>query len=266
MKAKAKVTMVILVLCAVAGGYRLLMPRSEIEPVIVAAFPVPVSRAIVPAIGPPPPTEPVILHPLSTEPVLEALPELNQSDAPFLNALGKVLGKKGLAVILPEELIHRIVVTVDNLPRPKLPAAIVPLKRAEGRFLVTGREETLVVSAHNAERYAVYVKLIQSIDAAKLVAVYRAFYPLFQRAYDQLGYPKAYFNDRLVDALDDLLAVPEIDEPIHLTQPKVLFEFANTETEARSAGQKILIRMGRENVGKVQIKLKEVRQLVTLHP
>jgi hypothetical protein len=127
---------------------------------------------------------------------------------------------------------------------------------------VVGSAETLAIDAKNPERYASYVQLIKSVDTPKLVAVYRQFYPVFQRAYVELGYPNAYFNDRLVEALDDLLAAPEPEEPIRLAQPKVLYEFADPALESRSAGQKIMIRMGRDNAVSIKAKLREIRQSV----
>jgi hypothetical protein len=39
----------------------------------------------------------------------------------------------------------------------------------------------------------------------------------------------------------------------------VLYEFADPVLEASSAGQKILIRMGRENAVQVKAKLREIR-------
>jgi hypothetical protein len=69
-----------------------------------------------------------------------------------------------------------------------------------------------------------------------------------------------YFNDRLMQAVDDLLAAPEIDTPIEVMQPRVLYEFADPDLETRSAGQKILIRMGKENALRVKAKLWEIRR------
>jgi hypothetical protein len=85
-------------------------------------------------------------------------------------------------------------------------------------------------------------------------------YPLFQRAYEELGYPGKYFNDRLMEALDDLLAAPELDGPLALEQPKVLYQFADPDLESRSAGQKILLRMGKANALRVKAKLLEIRR------
>jgi len=40
--------------------------------------------------------------------------------------------------------------------------------------------------------------LAEKVDAKAFMAVYTRFYPLLQQAYRELGYPKGYFNDRLV--------------------------------------------------------------------
>jgi hypothetical protein len=85
-------------------------------------------------------------------------------------------------------------------------------------------------------------------------------YPLFQRAYEELGYPGKHFNDRLMEAIDDLLAAPEAAAPVKLLRPTVLYEYADPELETRSAGQKILIRMGNENASHVKAKLAEIRR------
>ena len=89
---------------------------------------------------------------------------------------------------------------------------------------------------------------------------YVGLYPLFQRAYEELGFPGKYFNDRLIEAIDDLLETPELDAPVKLLRPRVLFEFAEPDLETRSAGQKILLRMGPENAARVKAKLWEIRR------
>ena len=78
---------------------------------------------------PPAPTESAIRHPLDVAPATESLAELGNGDAPLLEGLGHVLGQKWLTLIAPDELIHHIVVMVDQLPRQSLSASIVPLDR-----------------------------------------------------------------------------------------------------------------------------------------
>jgi hypothetical protein len=196
------------------------------------------------------------IEPLSPE---LPLPELSASDEPFRLALGEVAGRPGLTQVLSEELIYHIVATVDNLPRKYLPASIVPLRRAEGVFIVDGKDDSLAIGAGNAKRYSLYTAAAKTIDSARLVELYRRYYPLFQRAYQELGYPQAHFNDRLVVAIDDLLAAPEPPTPIRLTQPKILYEYADPRLENRSAGQRIMIRIGRENAAVLKNKLVDIR-------
>ncbi|HKE94098.1 MAG TPA: DUF3014 domain-containing protein, partial [Povalibacter sp.] len=91
-------------------------------------------------------------------------------------------------------------------------------------------------------------------------ALYKHFYPLFQQAYTELGYPDGYFNNRLVEVIDHLLETPEVTGPIRLTQPGVLYQFADPALEERSAGQKLLIRMGSDNAAALKLKLRELRR------
>src|SRR6185436_17861366 len=87
--------------------------------------------------------------------------------------------------------------------------------------------------------------------------------PLFQQSYEDLGYPGQYFNDRLVEVIDHLLQTPDLRGPIVLKQGKVFYEYADPALEARSAGQKLLMRMGPQNEASIKAKLKELRVYVT---
>ncbi len=69
----------------------------------------------------------------------------------------------------------------------------------------------------------------------------------FSRSYEDLGYPGQYFNDRLVEVIDHLLQTPDLRGPIELKQGRVFYEYADPALESRSAGQKLLMRMGGDN-------------------
>ncbi len=180
------------------------------------------------------------------------------------NALGELSLDKALIDLFQlHDFVRRIVATVDNLPREKLALRLMPVKPAGGKFLVAGKDEGLAIGADNAARYAPYLRLAGAIDTGKLVALYIHFYPLFQQAYQELGYPKGYFNDRLVDVIDDLLAAPEVKAPVKLVRPKVFYLFADPALEARSAGQKILMRVGSENAALIKAKLRDICRELT---
>jgi len=189
-----------------------------------------------------------------------ALPALDESDRTLKQALDSLWSETSTAGFFNiKDLIRRIVVTVDNLPRRKVALRLMPVKQAAGKFETTGGDQDFAIAPDNATRYAAYARFAGAIDAGKLVALYAHFYPLFQQAYQDLGYPNGYFNDRLIETIDDLLAAPEVKTPVRLARPKVFYEFADPELEARSAGQKILMRIGNDNAARIKTKLREIR-------
>jgi len=226
-----------------------------------------------PAIQPPAAAEaaPAIRHPIEDaqnaappNPETKPLPALMVSDTTMQNTLADLFGAASLGKVFYEDaIIHRFVATVDNLPRKSVPSRNLPVKPIAGPLLTSGKDDNVSISADNASRYAAYVQIAEAIDAKNLVSTYVHFYPLMQQDYRDLGYPKGYFNDRLIEAIDDMLAAPELKDPLPVVQPKVLYQYADPELEARSAGQKIMIRMGSENAAKVKAKLLEIRRELT---
>ena len=118
------------------------------------------------------------------------------------------------------------------------------------------------LDVRNFERYKPLVAVVRDLDMQQLAAVYIRFYPLFQEAYQNLGYPNGYFNDRLVQVIDLMLATPQPRGPIELVRPNVMYTFADPALEARPAGQKLLIRMGPQNAQTIKLKLTELRAAV----
>jgi hypothetical protein len=243
---------------AAAGVYFFLWPENPPPPPPPQP---PTARVEVPA-PPPVPEEPRNpVPPPPPAPEQPPLPPLKQSDPAMLQSLATLLGAASLERFFNmEDVVRRIVATVDNLPREAYASRLSPLKPIPGLFATTGRDETLQVSPANAKRYADFVAFADRIDAKQAVSLYIHYYPLFQQAYVELGYPKGYFNDRLVTVIDHLLAAPEVKGPVPLTQPHVLYEYADPEWEARSAGHKALMRVGPENAARLKAKLREIRK------
>lgn len=206
---------------------------------------------------------PAILHPIETPPQNERAPTLQERDQQLAKSLEMLFGHElWRATFLPEQLITRIVATVDNLPREKASTKMWPVRPAESWMKTTGNAETLRLDPENSKRYTAYIALVQALSIDKLVGIYREFYPYFQKAYADLGYPDGYFNDRLVVTIDDLLATPELTEPPLLMQNKVRYQFADPDLARRSAGQKIMLRIGVEHARIVKIKLRELRKAI----
>jgi hypothetical protein len=216
--------------------------------------------------APPPPLKPEVRQMIDAPPLSPPLPALAASDNFTLDILADLVGNKSLMKFFhSERVIHNIVATIDNLPSNRAPMSVMPVEQAPGKFVTTGTKSELSISPENAARYTHYVRIADAINAKKLVEVYVRLYPLFQQAYEELGYPNKYFNDRLIETIDNMLETPVINEPIRLVQPNVLYQFADPDLEGHSMGQKILMRTGSKNEEKILAKLREIKLELKLH-
>ena len=249
----------VVVIAGAAGFYYYLRQSAPQPAAPVVAAPPPVAAA--PQAQAPAPEHPAIAVPQAQPDA--PLPTLENSDSMMRRSLADLMGGKAFEqMVVPNELVRRIVATVDNLPRPTAPRRMMPLTPVPGAFSVAEAQNDSVEASANFERYAPYVRVLESIEPRALVYSYARAYPLFQRAYEELGFPGQYFNNRLLQAIDDLLAAPELDGAARLVRPKVLYQFTDEDLEARSAGQKIMMRMGKDNELRVKAKLRELRKAI----
>lgn len=207
-------------------------------------------------------TQPPVRNPLEETPPPKPLPPLVESDPSLLESLGGQFGRALEPFLVPKNIVRHTVVTIDNLPRKKTAVQMWPVKPIGGELIATGDGEQLTLGPDNYARYEPLIKIVQNTDTAQLASMYKQYYPLFQESYVTLGYPDGYFNDRLVEVIDHLLATPDVQGPIMLNRPSVNFVFADAELEERSAGQKLLIRMGSANAAIVKDKLRELRKAI----
>lgn len=193
-----------------------------------------------------------------------ALPDLHNSDAAVMQALLAIPGMQGLRDLLVQQaIIPNFVATVDALPRQTFGSTrIMPLKTPGGTFAVEQGNGGTVIGPRNYQRYAPYMKVLESMDDKALVAWYVRNYPLFQQAYRELGYPKGYFNDRLIATIDNLLATPQPQQPIEVKKSGAFYVYADSQLESLSAGQKMLLHTGPENEAQIKIKLQDLRALL----
>lgn len=192
------------------------------------------------------------------------LPPPDDSDSIMNELVASLIGSKAFgAFFQSSNLVRRLTAAIDNLPREKVASRLNPLKPIEGRLAITGSDDALALSPGNFSRYQAFVDFATSVDTKTIVDAYVRFYPLFQQEYKSLGYPDKYFNDRVVQAIDDLLAAPDVQGPVKLVQPKVQYQFADPALESLSHGKKAMIRMGPQNSAAIKVKLREIRAAIT---
>jgi hypothetical protein len=206
----------------------------------------------------------------------ETLPPLERADPVVAARLSELFGRRAVqSQLVTDSFVNRFAATVDNLARAHASPSMWPVERAPGRFAVETVDGRTVIAAQNAERYTPFVALVERMDLARAVDVYSRLYPLFQRAYEMLGYPTGYFNARLVQVIDHLLQAPEPAQPVEVrllevqgpaapfTQPWLHYEFADPALESLSAGQKLLVRVGPDNARRLKARLAQARGALT---
>ena len=133
-----------------------------------------------------------------------------------------------------------------------------------------GTVSSIVGSAARERRHD---NAIGNLDPAKAAKTYARLYPLFQNAYEELGYPGRYFNDRLIAVIDHLLQAPEPAGPVQVRlvevkgnvssqRPWVRYEYVDPKLESLSSGQKIMVRVGPENERKLKASLRGFREQI----
>ena len=257
-------TIAIIIVAGSAAYYFYFQKAEEAEP---APPPLPAVVLEIPEPQTEPAIDPIVREEPAPEPEPEAepLPPLMDSDPVIAATISGVVGSSAFDQLFNvQEIVQHIVATVDNLPRKKLSQKIIPVKAVVGDFGVEGETDSLKVSAGNYSRYAPYVSMIAAANTGEVVDSYRRFYPLFQEAYQQLGYPDGDFNDRMLAVVDHLLATPDVTEPVYLIKPEAFYVFEDPDLEALSAGQKTLIRMGNTNAATIKSKLQEFRYAVSM--
>jgi hypothetical protein len=234
-----------------------------------------------PATSEPAPTDvaPAIQHPVDGLPVASgpagpSVPPAPSGD-PVLDSLRDLLGREALLrYVNTDAFVRRVVATVDNLPRDQAPSRLWPVVPAPGRLALETRDGQTFLAASNATRHEPIVRFAEGVDLRAAAAWYVRHYARFQSAYEELGFPGRYFNDRMVAVVDHLLAtpeptgpvalrLPEIQGPVQPARPWVMYEYADPALQRLSAGQKLLLRLSDDQRARLKQLLTQWRELVT---
>ena len=257
---KMKKAIPILLLIVLFGGAGWYFFTEEPEPVHELPLPQPLPAEPEPAPQPEPEPEDISAQ-AEPEPVIipDPLPELNESDPQFTQALAEIVGAESLEqYLVKSDVISRFVTMIDGLTSRQVSPQVNPVRPAAGNFKVLSEGERVVLSPENFTRYDGYVSLLDGVDTDVLLALYQRYDPLFQQAWEDNGRDGS-FDQRLAEVIDELLATPDVPGSVYLTKPEAVYVFEQSELESMTAGQKILLRMGSANATVVKEKLAEIR-------
>lgn len=253
---------------AIVWGFFADEPVSETPPVEEIAQPLPEE---------PEPEPPAALDPVPAAPIVETPPEppeaiavesgeppapvitLAESDPLVREAMlaldaGPVVEQFASA----EHLVERGVSLLDNLAAGAVPYRLIPIARPKKAFPI--RDNGLRVTADPAgyERFDGLTEWVSSLDAPQLVALFRRFEPAANEAFAMLGYEEGDIESRLRRALRLVLTTPEVPADAELVRDEAVWAYADPELEALPDLQKQLLRMGPENLERIQSVAREM--------
>lgn len=219
----------------------------------------------------PAPSEPLPPDPQAMSPTEDPLPAPKQALEPLdardvkgaetlaREVLKTLAASDNLANWLAgDELVQRLVIAIDNVAAgrsPRLQATNVALA---GSFRVVPSGAVLSIAPESFRRYDAIASLFCSFPTDPTVSLYRRLKPVLQRAFEHIGHPNESFEDALIQAGMVLLATPVPREPIRVVKRGYNYVYADPALEALNEAQKHLLRMGPDNVRRVQGKVREV--------
>ena len=208
------------------------------------------ASAAVPVTSPPPPAD---------------LPPLDESDERVREmALELSTHPKLVKWLAPDDLVRRMVASVDNLSRGNSPRAHLEHMRPEEGFGAAVVDGAVVLDPESYARYDLLTEVFTSLDIGATVRLYYELEPLFEEAYNQLGHPSRSFSDALDEAIARLIDTPIPEGKLEVEKHLLVYRFTDPLIESMSPAEKHLVRLGPENARKVKSKLTFLRSALDL--
>jgi len=182
-------------------------------------------------------------------------------------AAGLSTNPKLAAWLINEDLIRRFTSSVDNIAAGDSPRAHLDFLHPKQGFSVDEKGGgVLVIDPDSYRRYDLPAKVFASLDTEGTVALYRELEPLIGESYREIAPPGRNFNDRLEAAFDQILAVPIVEGQVQVQERVVTFGWADEQLEGLTGAQRHLLRMGPDNVRRIQGKVRELQAALAATP
>lgn len=166
-----------------------------------------------------------------------------------------------LPLLTNEHLIRKFVRAVNALDDGGLVNQYRPFVAPDKPFATQQmNSETWSIGQSNFERYTRYIELLETLGPDVLFDLYLQYQPILEEAFAELGSDKTDFHTTMKGALTELLTTPEINDPLLLVRPSVMYQYQDKHLEALPASQKMMLRMGPENRRRMQALSRAVLQ------
>ncbi|ALO35536.1 hypothetical protein CMT41_13040 [Colwellia sp. MT41] len=195
------------------------------------------------------------------------LPPLDESDAWLQGRLPELTWRNELlSLLITEDIIRRFVVFTDNFAQGLLAYEYSPFIPPKVKFAVDeqssnidGEKNVWQWDSATSKRFDIYVDLLRSIDSTTLVQWYVDLKPLINEAYSELGYEDD-FTYTLQDAINRVLDMELPKSTMNVTRTSVMYKYHDPQLEALDDSDKLLLRIGKENLLIIKSVLLEVNE------
>ena len=184
------------------------------------------------------------------------LPSLDDSDAWLKEKLPSLTWRNELLkLVIDDGMIRRFVVFTDNFSQGIVAYKHSPLVSPSSSFSAIEtqlfddeNQQEWLWDTNSENRFSLYIDLLKSMDSQKLIAIYLDIKPLFDKAFAELGYPDNDFTETLQRAITRILDAQLPKSPLKIIRPSVMYKYKDAEIEALDDVDKLLLRLGKENV------------------
>jgi len=149
---------------------------------------------------------------------------------------------------------------IDGLGRGVILKKLLPGDPPKQAFSVVEEDEVIYISPSSYQRYDSYTDILTALDSKRLVSSFHALRPIYEQAFQYLGLDPGDFDNTIIRALDQVLATPDIIEPIALQPKSVVYIFADPALENLPPVQKQLLRMGPDNISRIKQQARALRE------
>ena len=196
-----------------------------------------------------------IVEVIEEEPIKEEpLPLLGESDDWVKEKMTALTWRKELLkLVIDDDMIRRLVVFTDNFSQGIIAYEHSPLVKPTTKFDGIPLDDNSQIhewvwAENSAKRFNLYVEFLRSFDVENLVNWYFELKPLIDEAYGELGYPDDDFTATMQDAITRVLDMDIPKGEVVLVRPSVMYKYKSDELESMSDTDKLLLRLGKENL------------------
>ncbi|PKG85921.1 DUF3014 domain-containing protein [Colwellia sp. 75C3] len=199
------------------------------------------------------------------------LPALDESDDWIQEKLPELTWRNELlSLLITEDIIRRFVVFTDNFAQGLLAyehsvfiQPKVKFSVDEQSINVDGEQNVWQWDSETSKRFDLYVDLLRSVDSTTLVNWYVDIKPLIDEAYLELGYEED-FTYTLQDAITRVLDMELPKSAMDVTRSSVMYKYQDAQLEALDDSDKLMLRIGKENLLIIKSVLLEINEKLTI--